>query len=318
MLSGPRFRKAAALAVLATSSMTVWSLSRDVEGGLLDHRVKHFYAGRVITRRPVKARPSRGEFMRPYSPDVQLALAQEHILDGWRGQDLTADAPLTRYEATFLLGRFVRLVNSRDGRIFARDRSTDHQAMWVPHVGWGMFEAEDAMAEDLASPTWERGWWVRPIRRFQVASHVKRILERLAPHYELITFYEIYPPDHIQELAMPGHPDVEAARPAIQHGIMGPRGADFAGLEPVTTHEMAEIVDRLIAVVNGYRRKPATVLPAMVPDGSGDSFARPDEFPDAQRTFKHHVREIEEEHHETIFQRPELVPGQVRPRRDDL
>ncbi len=99
MLSGPRFRKAAALVVLATWSLTVWSLSRGVQGGLLDHRVKHFYAGRVITRRPARVHPSRGEFMRPYSPDVQLALTENHILDGWRGQDVTAMQPHRRARA---------------------------------------------------------------------------------------------------------------------------------------------------------------------------------------------------------------------------
>jgi hypothetical protein len=310
-----RFRKLAALGLTACA---VWAVSRGVDAGLLDHRIKHFYKGKVLHRKPVKARPSRYEFMRPYTPEIMLTLTENHILEGWRGQDLIAEAPLTRFEATFLLGRFVRLVNSRDGRVFGRDLDGDHQAMWIPQKGWGMFEAEDALSEKLAYPTWEVGWWERPISRFQVAIEVRKVLERLAPHYELIEFYEIYPPDHIAELAMPGTPNYYAPKAAIQHGIMEPRGADFAGLSPITTHEMAVVIDRLIAVVNGYQRKPATVLPAMVPDGSDDAFPRPEEFPYAQRTYKHHIREIETEHHETIFQRPELDKEKIRDRRDDL
>src|SRR5207244_13354893 len=70
----------------------------------------------------------RGEFMRPFGPELMLVLVENHVLEGYRGQDLNADAPLTRYEIAFLLGRTIRLVNARDGRIFPRNgsRSEEH------------------------------------------------------------------------------------------------------------------------------------------------------------------------------------------------
>lgn len=315
MHAAPRWKPLLATLVLGAASVTIWSMSRGADAGLLDYRIKHYYKDRIVSARPARAHPTRGEFMRPYDPELMLALTENQMLAGYRGQDLSARGNLTRFELTFLLGRFIRLVNARDGKIFRKRTSTDHQAMWVPQKGWGLFEAGDALSEGLMTPTWERGWWERTVSRYQLAAEVGRLLRGLAPHYELITFFEIYPPP-LDDFAMPGHPNVAISRPAIVHGVMGAAGGRFRGPEPVTTHDLVEVLDRLITIVNGYRRRPSVALPATVPDGSDDAFTRPDRFPDALRTKYQDAREDEAAEHEDIFQRKQFE-DQVRDIREE-
>lgn len=315
MHAAPRWKSLLALVLAAAGSVTIWSRSRGADAGLLDYRIKHFYKSRIVGARPARAHPARSQFMRSYSPELMLALTENHVLEGYRGRDLSAPGNLTRFELTFLLGRFVRLVNSRDGLVFQRRRSRDHQAMWVPQKGWGLFEAEDALAEGLMTPTWERGWWERPVSRYQLAAEVGRLLRAMAPHYELITYFEIYPLQGLSDFAMPGHPNVGICQPAMVHGVMGAVDGRFRGAEAVTTHDMVEVLDRLITIADGYQRH-STLLPPTVPDGSDDAFPRPDPFPDALRTKYQDAREGEAAGHEDIYQRKQFE-DQVRGIRDD-
>lgn len=311
------------------TALAMWSMSRGLDAGLLDYRIKHYYQSRVVRTRAPLERPARSDFMRPYEPDLMLELTENHVLEGWRGADLSVNAPLTRFEITFLLGRFIRQVNSRDGKIFERRKSLDHQAMWVPQKGWGLFEASDAMSEGVVTPlregNWSRpnatpspqSWWEGKMTRYQLAAEVAKILRALAPHYELITYFEIYPLEHLTDFAIVGHPNVSICRLPLIHGVMGGDDAGrFRGSDAVSSHDMVEVLDRLIRIVNGYRLKPATPLPQTLPDGSDDAFARPDPFPDALRTKYHNVHEIVDESHEDIYQRKQFE-DEPRPIRDD-
>ena len=309
-----RRRRFKPLLAAAALGVAAWRLSGGLQAGLLDYRYKHYYQNRIVGTRPALAHPARGDFMRPYDPELMLVLTENHVLEGYRGADLSQAAALTRFEVTFLLGRFIRQVNARDGRIFAKRRSTDHQAMWIPQKRWGYFETEDALCEGLMTPLWERNWWEGKVSRYQLAAEVGKLLRALAPHYELIMYFEIYPLEDITDFAMPGHPNVGISKDALQHGVMGAVDGRFRGNEPVSAHDMVEVLDRLITIVNGYQRKPATPLPPTLPDGSGDSFARPDPFPAALRTKYQSNHEIVDEQHEEIYQRPqfEKEPRDIR------
>ncbi|MBI4860943.1 MAG: hypothetical protein HY815_11900 [Candidatus Riflebacteria bacterium] len=305
----------AALGVVALG-LVASHFHRRVEGGVLDHRIVDYYKSRIVQERPVKSRPTRSAFMRPYSEELLLGLAGSHFFDHYRGTDLNADQPLTRFEVAYLLGRFMRLVNSRDGEVFPLDRSLDHQERWVPQKGWGLFEVEAALAERLFAPVWERGWWERQVPRYTLAAILRKVLERLEAHYTLIRFFPVYPPGHYTDFAMYGHPTWFLVRPAIVHGLMQDERGAFRGHEPIRGRDAALVLDRLVTITNGYSREPVVAMPETHPEGSGMSLGRPDPFPEALRTGRHEILEMEARRDDLVQRRvlgPEVREPNANP-----
>src|ERR1019366_4220316 len=101
--------------------------------------------------------------------------------------------PLTRFEIGYLLGRFIRLANSRDGVVFPRDGLLNQQPPFIPQKGWGFFELEDALSERILIPVWERGWWEKPLCRYDLAALMVKMIRRLSRFYMVARMYEVYP-----------------------------------------------------------------------------------------------------------------------------
>jgi hypothetical protein len=71
----------------------------------------------------------------------------------------------------------------------------------------------------------------------------------------------------------------------------------------VRGHDMSLVLDRLVAIADGYERSRAKPLPEMSPEGSGLAMPRPDPFPDALRTLYHTARQKVDDD-EVVKQRP--------------
>ena len=300
-----RYRLALAGVVLTGLFLAGSRAFRPVEGGLFDHRIADYYQPGITLTRPANGRLSRREFMQPFAERTLLVLAKNHLLDRYRGTDLAGPEPLTRFDVAFLLGRFIRVVNSRDGKTFPMRASLDHQHPFIPQKGWGLLEVEFALCQRLLAPVWELGWWERPVPRYHLAVMISKILKSLEPHYALRRLFSVYPPEEYADFPPYGHPTWFLTRPAVEYGLLEGTDGRFRGQSAVSGRDMAVVLDRLVTIVNGYRREGQVPLPVTEPDGSGMALARPDPFPNALRTMTHEIRKSEMEASDVV-QRPVL------------
>lgn len=237
----------AVLATLATIS------GREGQAGFFDHLGIDYHRSKIDYRRPVEERPTRRTFMRKFSPEMLLELTAEGFTQGYMGQDLSKDGTLERIEVAFLLGRLIRMVNRRDGKIFGGERRHESQAPWVPRSGWGLFESEAAVAERLFRPTVDPAYWKGPVTRYELTFMAGKLLKTLEEHYELIRFYEVHPERYYEDFVAFGHPWWETCRRPMEYALVGDGGGAFRGFDAVKASDVLPVVWRLRTLAQGYR-----------------------------------------------------------------
>jgi len=209
---------------------------------------------RISEKRTILSQIPRWEFMTRYDTSMQVRLAGAGIYRGYHGQNLADDPVLTRYEIAALLGRFIRLVNSRDGKVFAGRRVLEKHMLWIPRPGWGLFDVEASLAEGFTRPRREAEYWNQPLARYSLAVFLDVILKTLAQHYEPRLYFEVYPPVRIHDFVVYGHPYWFLCRRSIQFGILDIQDGLFHGRDPVRGHSLCQVLERLVTLVNGYSR----------------------------------------------------------------
>lgn len=252
MTMSPRSRVQAIAGILCIAVLA-GALGRESEAGFFDHLGIDYHRSKIDYRRPVEERTTRKAFLRPYSTEMLLELTNEGFTQGYMGQDLSKDGVLERIEVAFLLGRFIRMLNRRDGRIFEGERKQESSAPWVPRSGWGLFESEAAVAERLFRPTVDPAYWKGPVTRYELTFMAGKLLKSLEKHYELIRYYEIHPERYYDDFVDFGHPWYESCRKPMEYALIGDGRGSFRGHEAVKAADVVPVVWRLRTLAQGYR-----------------------------------------------------------------